>query len=42
MDTMKASEEAHKKYSIPRGLKIVECYEDINGEFVPKPVFRSQ
>lgn len=28
---------AHVRYSLPPGVKVLECVQDINGEFVPKP-----
>jgi len=31
-----ASEEASRRYFPYSGLESVECYEDINGEWVPK------
>lgn len=34
-------EEASGRYSPSKGLKVLQCFEDINGEWVPNPV-RSQ
>lgn len=29
---------APARYSLPPGVKVLECHEDINGEWVPIPV----
>lgn len=31
------TDDAYQRYSLPPGVKLVECYEDDNGEWVPKP-----
>ncbi len=39
VDTRAAAEEASRRgYVPPADVKIVPCYEDINGEWVPHPV----
>jgi len=37
-DPINASNEAHRRYSPPPGVKVVECYEDTNREYVPNPI----
>lgn len=37
-DCRSFSEEVSRKYFPPVNLKVIECYEDINGEYVPIPV----
>jgi len=34
------SEDAHRRYSPHPDMEMVECFEDINGEWVPNPVKR--
>ena len=38
VDTRAAAEEASRRYYPPKGMKILKCKEDINGEWVPNPV----
>jgi hypothetical protein len=35
-DPRTTSDEAYNRYSIPPGLRVLECNEDSNGEFVPQ------
>ena|GEM_PF-2956521 len=38
VDTQAAAEEASRRaYFPPENVKVLECYEDINGEWVPNP-----
>jgi len=35
VDRVSVEESARKRYSPPDGVEILDCYEDVNGEFVP-------
>ncbi|MBD3361925.1 hypothetical protein GF358_03995 [Candidatus Woesearchaeota archaeon] len=37
IDPRAASQEAYQAYSHPENAKILECHEDVNGEWVPVP-----
>ena len=37
-DSRKISEEMQRVYYPPLGVRILECYEDVNGEWVPDSV----
>ena len=34
-DTREASDEAHRRYVPPPGMRFLKCHEDVNGEWVP-------
>lgn len=36
-DCLRMSDEAHKMYRLPAGVKTFPCFEDTNGEWVAEP-----